>query len=154
MHQDNTVDLGSCRSIKKSSAISRPRPLKKFPVSSWLLLASSVLLPKLLVIKIIPAVSVTVDKDHQVSLEIRVIIYYGMNIPVVARQIQDVIQRAVEDAVDINLKEINVNVQAIERPDLNGRSSNVVADPYSYYILYFHYLDDRHFCHAVCGACA
>ena len=48
-------------------------------------------------------------------LKIRVIIHYGMNIPVVARQIQDVIQRAVEDAVDINLKEIDVNVQAVER---------------------------------------
>ena len=51
------------------------------------------------------------------SLEIRVIIDYGINIPLVARQIQDVIQRAVEDAVDINLKEINVNIQAIERPN-------------------------------------
>ena len=57
----------------------------------------------------------TVDKDHQVSLEIRVIIHYGMNIPVVARQIQDVIAHAVQEAVDINLKEIDVNVQAIER---------------------------------------
>jgi uncharacterized alkaline shock family protein YloU len=38
-----------------------------------------------------------------------------MNIPVVARQIQDAIQRAVEEAVDINLKEINVKVQAVER---------------------------------------
>ena len=58
----------------------------------------------------------TIDKDHQVSLKIRVIIYYGMNVPVVARQIQDAIQRAVEEAVDIELKEINVNVQAVERP--------------------------------------
>ena len=61
----------------------------------------------------------TVDKDHQVSLKIRVIIYFGMNIPVVARQIQDVIQRAVDEAVDINLKEINVNVQAVERQGPN-----------------------------------
>src|SRR5258707_620832 len=50
-----------------------------------------------------PSVTVTVDKEHQVSLEIRVIIHYGMNIPVVARQIQDVIQRAVSEAVDVNL---------------------------------------------------
>ncbi|MDE2010224.1 MAG: Asp23/Gls24 family envelope stress response protein, partial [Candidatus Omnitrophica bacterium] len=64
-----------------------------------------------------PAVTVSVDKDTQVSVEIRVIIYYGLNIPHVARQIQDVIARAVTDAVDINLKEINVNIQAVERPN-------------------------------------
>jgi uncharacterized alkaline shock family protein YloU len=62
-----------------------------------------------------PGVQVTVDKDQQIALEIRVIIQYGMNIPTVARQIQDVIQDAVESALDINLREINVNIHAIER---------------------------------------
>ena len=62
-----------------------------------------------------PGVIVTVDKNHQVSIEMRVYIRYGVNIPDAARQIQDVVRVAVERTTDINLREINVNVQGIER---------------------------------------
>jgi uncharacterized alkaline shock family protein YloU len=60
-------------------------------------------------------VNVTIDPDNQVSVEIKVSIQYGLNVPDVARQVQDVVKAAVEKAVDINLKEVNVNIQAIER---------------------------------------
>ena len=60
-------------------------------------------------------VNVAIDPDNQVSVEIKVSIQYGLNVPDVARQVQDVVKAAVERAVDINLKEVNVNIQAIER---------------------------------------
>jgi|CXWL01.1.fsa_nt_gi uncharacterized alkaline shock family protein YloU len=61
------------------------------------------------------SVNVTIDSDNQVSVEIKVSIQYGLNVSDVARQVQDVIKVAVERAVDINLKEVNVNIQSIER---------------------------------------
>jgi len=115
MRQDNTVDLGVVQIHKKVIGDIAAASIKEVPGAQ--LAAFGIIGPiaEAFGYKNYPSVSVTVDKDHQVSLEIRVIISYGMNIPVVARQIQDVIQRAVIDAVDIDLKEINVNVQAVER---------------------------------------
>jgi len=62
-----------------------------------------------------PGVYVTIDQLGQISLEIRVQIDYGINIPVVAHQIQDKVQEAVEQALEIELKEINVSIQSVER---------------------------------------
>jgi len=123
MRQDNTVDLGIVQIHKKvigDIAAASIQEVSGAEIATFGIIGS---VAEAFGYKNYPAVSVTVDKDHQVSLKIRVIIYYGMNIPVVARQIQDVIARAVEDAVDINLKEINVIVQAIERKPDQGRIS-------------------------------
>ncbi len=65
-----------------------------------------------------PGVSVRIAKDQQVTIEIRVIIDYGISLPEVARQIQDVIGRAVEETVDIYVREINVSIQGIQRRDV------------------------------------
>jgi len=62
-----------------------------------------------------PAVSVNTDKNNQVSIEVKVLIRYGLNIPEVARHIQEVIRDAVERTADVDLKDIQVNVQGIER---------------------------------------
>ncbi len=62
-----------------------------------------------------PGVSVAVDNDGQVSLEIRIIVEYGLNISMTASQVQDTVRAAVAQAVDIDLKAINVNIQAVER---------------------------------------
>jgi uncharacterized alkaline shock family protein YloU len=113
--RENTVDLGVVQIHKKVIGDIAAAAIKE--VSGVELAAFGIVgsVAEAFGYKNFPAVSVMVDKDQQVSLEIRVIIQYGMNIPVIARQIQDVIQRAVADAVDIDLKEINVKIQAIER---------------------------------------
>ena len=66
----------------------------------------------------IPGVDVTVDPQHHLSLEVKVIISYGLNIPDMARQIQNAIRAAMERSVDIIIKEINVNIHGIERGNL------------------------------------
>jgi len=115
MRQDNTVDLGVVQIHKKVIGDIAAASIKEIPgvqLATFGIIGS---IAEVFGCKNFPSVSVIVDKDQQVSLEIRVIIDYGINIPVVASQIQDVIQRSVEETVDINLKEINVNIQAIER---------------------------------------
>ena len=62
-----------------------------------------------------PAVLVKIDKDNQVTVEIKVIIRYGMHVGDVSRQIQDIVRVAVERMLDIHLREVNVNIQGIER---------------------------------------
>lgn len=62
-----------------------------------------------------PGISVNVDRNNQVTIEVQVLVRHGLNIPDIARQIQDVIRRAIEKTVDIDLKDVNVNIQGIER---------------------------------------
>lgn len=62
-----------------------------------------------------PGIAVEVDENNEVSVEIRVMVRYGMNIPDIGRHIQDVVRSVVQKTADINLKEINVNIHGIER---------------------------------------
>ena len=62
-----------------------------------------------------PGIHVTVDKNNQVAIELKVYIRYGINIPDMAHQIQESVRQAVERTTDVHLKEVNVNVQGIER---------------------------------------
>jgi len=65
--------------------------------------------------EVFPGVEIKVNDNDEVTLNIKVIIQYGRNIPNSASQIQDAVKSAIERTVDINLKNINVNIQGIER---------------------------------------
>ncbi len=115
MSPENKVDVGFVQIHKKvigdiaASALSEVSGVK---------LATFGLLTQIFEImgnKNYPSVRVTIDPDNQVSVNIKVSIQYGLNVPDVARQVQDVVRLAVERSVDIDLKEINVNIQGIER---------------------------------------
>ena len=61
-------------------------------------------------------VEIRVDREaNAVALEVRVRVRYGLNIPDTAQHIQNVIREKFEQLTDINLREVNVNVQGIER---------------------------------------
>ncbi len=62
-----------------------------------------------------PGVYVSVDQSGLISMEIRVEVDFGVNIPLVAHQIQDKVHAAVEHALDLQLKEISVSVQSVSR---------------------------------------
>jgi len=62
-----------------------------------------------------PGVSIIIDKNNQVIVDVRVSVRYGINIPDAAKQAQDVVRRAIERTVDIDLKDVNVNIQGIEK---------------------------------------
>lgn len=115
MSRENKVDIGFVQIHKKvigdiaASALAEVEGVK---------LASFGVISKFFQMvgyKNFPSVSVTIDPDNQVTVEIKVSILYGLNVSDVARQVQDVVKAAVERAVDINLKEVNVNIQGIER---------------------------------------
>ena len=60
-------------------------------------------------------IKVGIDKDSQVSIQIKILVRYGMNIPLVGRQVQEAVRAAIEKTADINIKDIDVNVCGVER---------------------------------------
>ena len=60
-------------------------------------------------------IKIKIDKDNQISIHIKLLARYGINIPTIGRQVQEAVRIAVEKTADVNLKDINVNVCGIER---------------------------------------
>ncbi len=61
------------------------------------------------------AVDVRLDAAGQVSVVVKVLVRYGLNLADVSRRVQDVVMTAVEKMADINLKDVDVSIQGIER---------------------------------------
>jgi uncharacterized alkaline shock family protein YloU len=65
--------------------------------------------------KFVAAINVDISKNDEVRVDIPLIIKYGYNIPDVANRVQDSVRLALEKMSNLSIKEINVNVQGIER---------------------------------------
>lgn len=65
--------------------------------------------------KYYPGINVTIDKDNEIRLEVKIDVKYGFNIPDVASRVQDNIRLALEKMSDLTLKEVNVNIQGVEK---------------------------------------
>ncbi|MBF0593790.1 MAG: Asp23/Gls24 family envelope stress response protein [Candidatus Omnitrophica bacterium] len=61
------------------------------------------------------AVDVRVETNGQVSVVVKVDIRFGMNLSETSRRIQDVVMTAVEKMADINLRDVDVSIQGINR---------------------------------------
>ncbi|MDP2653872.1 MAG: Asp23/Gls24 family envelope stress response protein [Candidatus Omnitrophota bacterium] len=70
-----------------------------------------------------PGVVVSIDKSNQVTIEVKIKVRYGLHVPDVGRQIQDAVRSAVENTVDVDLKDVHVNVQGIERTETSSSNS-------------------------------
>ena len=117
MANENTVDLGSVQMHKKVIGDIAAACLKEIPgvhLAEFGFLGS---LCDLFGFKNYPGVTVSIDKDGQMTVQMRVIVEYGLNIPTIASRIQDEVRTSVDRSVDIELKEINVNIQSVQRRD-------------------------------------
>ena len=65
--------------------------------------------------KLTPGVEIFTSKNGEVNVEVTVNVRYGLNIPLVAKEIQDKVKEAVEQTAEVHLSEVTVNVQGIER---------------------------------------
>ena len=115
MLEDNTMDLGAVQMHKKVVGDIAAATLTEIPGVS--LAQFGIIGPvfEFFGYKNYPGVSVRLDKEGTVSLHIRVVVEYGLNIPAVASRIQEAVRAAVERAVEIDLKEININIQSVYR---------------------------------------
>ena len=62
-----------------------------------------------------PSIEIHINDKEEVTLDVKVLIRYGLHIPDVARLVQEAVKQAIDKTVNINLKQINVNIQGIER---------------------------------------
>jgi uncharacterized alkaline shock family protein YloU len=60
------------------------------------------------------AISVFIDRDNEVSVEARICVRLGLNIPEASRLLQEVIRETVEKTTDIQLKDVHINIQGIK----------------------------------------
>jgi uncharacterized alkaline shock family protein YloU len=61
------------------------------------------------------AIKVIIDKNEEVRLEIPLIVKYGYNISEIAVKVQENVRSALEKMTNLSLKDININMQGIER---------------------------------------
>jgi len=65
--------------------------------------------------KFFSPIKVEINKNEEVKVQIPLIIKYGYNIPEIANRVQENVRLALEKMSNLSIKEINVNVQGIER---------------------------------------
>lgn len=65
--------------------------------------------------KALGAIKVEIDKHDEVKVEIPLVIKYDFNIPDICGRVQENVRQALEKMTNLSIKDINVNVQAIER---------------------------------------
>lgn len=58
---------------------------------------------------------VDIDKNEEVKIEIPLVMKYGFNIPDVASKVQENVRAALEKMTNLSIKDINIEVQGIER---------------------------------------
>ena len=61
------------------------------------------------------SIKVELSKNEEVKVDIPVYIKYGFNIPDIANRIQENVRLALEKMTNLSIKDININVQGIER---------------------------------------
>lgn len=61
------------------------------------------------------AIKVDFDKNGDASVSVPIVIKYGFNIPDVAGRAQENIRAALEKMTALSIKDININVQGIEK---------------------------------------
>lgn len=61
------------------------------------------------------AIAVEFDKTGEVKVDVPLIIKYGYNIPNVADRVQENVRNALEKMTNLSVKDININIQGIER---------------------------------------
>lgn len=65
--------------------------------------------------KSLAAIKVDISRNEEVRVDIPLIIKYGYNIPDIAGRVQENVRLALDKMSNLSIKDINVNVQGIER---------------------------------------
>ena len=115
MRDLSRVDLGSVQVHKRAIADIAVSALSEIDGVSLIPSDLFTNLKNFLGDKQYPGIAVTIDKNNQVTLELKLCIRYGISLSDIAQQIQEAVRSAVERTVDITLKDIHVNIQGIER---------------------------------------
>ena len=67
--------------------------------------------------KSVAAIKVEINKNEEVKVDVPLVIKYGFNIPDIAVKVQENVRNALEKMTNLSIKDININVQRIEKGD-------------------------------------
>jgi len=115
MKRDEKIDLGSVQVHKKVFAEIISSAMDEVEGVSLIQKNLGNKLVEIFGKKRFPGIEIKVEEGDEVTLDLQGLVRYGMNIPDAARQVQRMIKAAIDKTLDINLKDINVNVHGIER---------------------------------------
>ena len=118
MSQPQEIDLGSVQVHKKAIADIASSALREIDGVHLVENDFKTTILDILGIKGYSGIVVTEDESRQVSMELKIVVRYGLNVPEIAREVQDLVRAAVLKSIDIHLKDVIVNVQGIEREEL------------------------------------
>lgn len=65
--------------------------------------------------KSLSAIKVDISRSGEVRVDIPLVIKYGYNIPDIASRVQENVRMALDKMSNLSIKDVNVNVQGIER---------------------------------------
>jgi uncharacterized alkaline shock family protein YloU len=65
--------------------------------------------------KFVPVIDVEINKNEEVRVDIPLVIKYGYNIPDISNKVQESVRNSLEKMTNLLIKDINVNVQGVER---------------------------------------
>ena len=111
----NKIDLGSVQVHKQ--ALAETVAIAVSEIEGVMLLPKSPLdqAKELFGCKTFPGIDVKVAENEQVTINVKVNIRYGLNITEMARYVQTTVKAIIDKTMDVQIKDINVNVQGVER---------------------------------------
>lgn len=120
MKDKNEIDLGAIKIHKKVIAsVAKLAALEVKGVKNVGKNFEMLLYEILGIEKAFSGIKIDIDKDEGVKIEIGIIVKYGYKVSDVASNVQDNIFKTVDKMLDINLKEVNVNILGIEKESKN-----------------------------------
>ena len=114
MKEEDKLDLGSVKIHKRAIseivalAISKMGGvglIKRGPLSKFLEYFSN---------DTLYGVEVHVDDHASIALKVNLVVQYGLNIPDLAQEIQNIVKAAIRRSLNIDLKSINIYIRGIE----------------------------------------
>lgn len=114
MHQNN-LDLGSVQVHKNAIAEIVYSAVTTIDGVSFPFQKFGNKLYDFLNFRVYPGIKVEIDEGYNISIVVKIVVRFGLNISDVATQVQDTVKAAIEQMVDLNLKDINVNIVGVER---------------------------------------
>ncbi|MBU2541180.1 MAG: Asp23/Gls24 family envelope stress response protein [Candidatus Omnitrophica bacterium] len=60
-------------------------------------------------------IDVNIDNNNEVTISVPIIVSYGYNLPEVAAKVQENVRKMIEKSTELNIKQIDVNIQAVEK---------------------------------------
>jgi uncharacterized alkaline shock family protein YloU len=62
-----------------------------------------------------PGIVIRVDSEQELVIDVAINVAHGSNIPQIGRQVQDIIKYDIKKSLDIGIKDVNVDIEALQR---------------------------------------